>query len=51
MTDRIVGAPISAPMHDLVERQTLDDNRLGYEPEPDTAATTPSPAIGGTSWR
>lgn len=51
MTDRIVGAPTSAPTHDLVERQVRDDNRLGYESEPDITPATPTPSTGGVSWR
>ena len=51
MTDRIVGAPTSAPTRDLVEHLVLNDNRTGFEPEPDTAPTTPAPAAGGVLWR
>jgi hypothetical protein len=49
--DRIVGALTSAPVHDLVERLVLVDNRLGVEPEPDTTPTAPTPSTGGVSWR
>ncbi|MEU3423614.1 hypothetical protein AB0F39_34575 [Streptomyces murinus] len=53
MTDRIVGAPISAPTRDLVEHQVYDDNRTGFEfeSEPDTAPTSPAPTAGGVLWR
>ncbi|MEV6840978.1 hypothetical protein AB0N17_41990 [Streptomyces sp. NPDC051133] len=50
MTDRIVSAPTSAPVQDLVERLVGDDDRRGFELEPETAPTTPAPMIGGVSW-
>ncbi|NEE31823.1 hypothetical protein RI578_40460 (plasmid) [Streptomyces sp. BB1-1-1] len=51
MTDRIVGAPINAPLRDLVEHLVRDDNRTGSEPEPDTTPAIPAPSTGGVSWR
>ncbi|MEW1616507.1 hypothetical protein [Streptomyces sp. NPDC088744] len=51
MTDRIVGAPINAPLRDLVEHLVHDDNRTDSESEPDTTPTTPTPSTGGVSWR
>uniref|UniRef100_A0AAU2AGW3 Uncharacterized protein n=1 Tax=Streptomyces sp. NBC_00093 TaxID=2975649 RepID=A0AAU2AGW3_9ACTN len=51
MTDRIVGALTSAPVPVLIEHQVREDNHRGFEPEPDTAPTTPAPAAGGVLWR